>query len=720
SQQIAPTQGVQSAPSFGVNSRWPFRGTDQITSITDNITWIHGTHTVKAGFYLEHDSRNVTIYNNYNIGGTAYFDPDRANPNDTNWAYSNALIGSMFAYGVDNKRQVNHSRYTTFEWYLQDTWKVSRRLTIDAGLRIQNIGPETDQGAQLGFFNTSTYNASQTGQLLFPGCTITPAAGAACPKPNLVAVNPKTGKQYPFAQVGTFDPASYANGSYPWSGVKFYNSSFWNREFNLGPRIGFAYDVFGDGKMALRGGFGIFYGRATSVDNIGASGNGTGPTEVAPLFLSPSYAYPTFSNLNGATASYAPQTVYGGTPDIHNPQTIQWSFGVQRDLGKGTILDVSYLGWVTHHGFALSGWDLNAIAPYTTWQPTAGPGTNSCGQVIKYLDPTAAAANPANCTGGAGLSTNLIRSMVGYQGWQNINLGTNQGESNYNALQIQFNKRFGKRLQYGINYTWSKSLVYSPGTANTNGSGNNEFVADALTRNVASGNRPQVVNVNFGYKLQNGTSLLPSGARNYVTKLFLDGWNINGVLSFYDGLPWGTTCSATGAPIGYWFGTPTDTPNVRCQMNGSVFLPSGSSPAATAGSVTDPRLWIPLGVCDNAKDASGKTLPCNIATPSLVLPGPNSFGLGNTPLTLMYGPGFENADLSLSKVISLGKESRTLEFRAEVFNTLNHFNPANPSAANTTVTYNFTTNAQTNTNLGAITSAQNTARHMALSLRFRF
>jgi hypothetical protein len=222
-----------------------------------------------------------------------------------------------------------------------------------------------------------------------------------------------------------------------------------------------------------------------------------------------------------------------------------------------------------------------------------------------------------------------------------------------------------------------------------------------------------VVNINFGYKLQNGTSLLPTGARNYVTKLFLDGWNFNGVLSFYSGTPQSVGCSVTGAPIGYWWGTPTDTPNVRCQMTGSPFLPAGSTPT-TVASITDQRLWYPIAACANSKAAVGAT--CNI-TPSFTLPGASSFGLGNTPLTLWYGPGFENADLSMSKIVTLGKETRTLEFRAEAFNTLNHMNPSNP---NTSLTYAYATNVQTNANIGAITGVQNPARHMALSLRLRF
>jgi len=284
-------------------------------------------------------------------------------------------------------------------------------------------------------------------------------------------------------------------------------------------------------------------------------------------------------------------------------------------------------------------------------------------------------------------------------------VNTNSGESNYNALQVQFNKRFGKRLQFGANYTWSKALSYSPG-------GGNQYIDTKLTYNV-TGNRPHVVNINFGYKLQNGTSLLPSGARNYVTKLFMDGWNINGVMSFYNGTANTVGCSVSGAPIGYWTGSPVDTPGVRCQMTGPVFLPDGTSPS-TVASVVDQRLWYPIAACANNTAAVGST--CNI-TPSFILPDKNSFGLGNTPLTLFYGPGFENADLSVSKQITLGKETRTLEFRAEAFNTLNHMNPSNPS---TGLTYNYLTNAQTSTGIGGITGTQNTARHMALSLRFRF
>jgi len=103
---------------------------------------------------------------------------------------------------------------------------------------------------------------------------------------------------------------------------------------------------------------------------------------------------------------------------------------------------------------------------------------------------------------------------------------------------------------------------------------------------------------------------------------------------------------------------------------------------------------------------------------NFTLPAINSLGIGNTPPALRYGPGLFNLDLSLAKQFRLGNvESRTLEIRAESFNTLNHFNPNNP---NTTLTYNFLTGAQNNAAFGTIGGAQVNSRRIILSMRIRF
>ena len=120
---------------------------------------------------MEKMARNVSVYSVYNAAGTYYFGSDRASSLDTNYPYSNALLGSIFAYGDDNTKLVNHAHYTQLEWYVQDTWKVSRRLTLDYGLRFYRVGDLNSARNNLGLFSTSAYDASKAGQLLYPACS---------------------------------------------------------------------------------------------------------------------------------------------------------------------------------------------------------------------------------------------------------------------------------------------------------------------------------------------------------------------------------------------------------------------------------------------------------------------------------------------------------------------------------------------------------------------
>ena len=150
-------------------------------------------------------------------------------------------------------------------------------------------------------------------------------------------------------------------------------------------------------------------------------------------------------------------------------------------------------------------------------------------------------------------------------------------------------------------------------------------------------------------------------------------------------------------------------------MGGSLWLPDGSTPQSFYGSTTsnlknaDPRLWYPF-------DPNAFTLP-----------GITSLGIGNAPPTLTYGPGVENIDMGLEKLLHLGASDspRTLSFKVEAFNLFNHFNPGNPNT-----TLNLPCNvsnaiclggqANTNSAFGTISSAQTQARHASLTVRFRF
>ena len=672
-------QGITAAPGFSHDSRWPFTGTDQLQTLQDKVTWVKGSHTLKAGFYYERMARNVSVYSVYNAAGTYYFGSDRANPLDTNYAYANALLGSIFAYGDDNRKLVNHAHYSQTEWYVQDTWKVNRKLTLDYGVRFYRVGDLNSQGASLGLFDQKSFDGTKAGQLLFPGCSA-PVTTTTCATANKIAVNPKTGGVFPFVRQGTFDTSSYPANGFPWSGFKIYDSHFFNvAPIQLGPRFGFAYDPFGTGKTAIRGGFGIIVGRNWTVDYIGALAAGQGPMMVPPFFLSPTITYTSFQNLAGSSAAYTPQNAIGGSQNDIPQSTYNYSFGVQREVGRGMIADVSYVGNALRHGFGQQ-FDSNAVPLLTTWSPTgcANPVQGGCPN-SRFVDPTTNPANPGF------FSTNLVRSLTGYAGLGNIIDFTNSYTNNYNSLQAQLNRRVGK-INWNLNYTFSRTIIYNGNTSIQ------QQVNAQLLKNVA--NRAHAVNFNFGYDLPQLGQRFSSAGIGRVSKAVLDGWHLNGNGAIYSGNPYTVGCAATGQPSQFWVGTPTPYLPFRCQMGNNILLPDGSLPSKTE----DPRLQVPLNAANFA------------------LPAANSLGIGNTPPTLFYGPGMWNMDLSMAKITKIG-ESKSLEFRVETFNTFNHFNPSNP---NSSLTYNFTSGAQTNAAFGTVQSAQLDPRRVVLSARFKF
>ncbi len=239
-------------------------------------------HSVKFGFYFERVARNVSVYSLYNTNGSYYFGSDTASPYDTGYGYSNLLLGSVQAYGEDSTRQVNHARYNQFEWFAQDSWKVNRRLTLDFGVRFQYPGALSSVGHHAWALQRPR--------------TITPEPGG---NPALSRRGrrterrrkPENRRHLPTRARGLFRSRELSrewqsllrHGAVQESGVSIIPA--WPSDRASAS----AWDVFGNGKTALRGGFGIFYDRAFGVDTDGATSAGVGPISAPPAFQAPVY-----------------------------------------------------------------------------------------------------------------------------------------------------------------------------------------------------------------------------------------------------------------------------------------------------------------------------------------------------------------------------------------------------------------------------------------------
>ncbi len=591
---------------FLQTDRGPFTNFNTTYDAIANLTKVWSRHASKFGFYFQHSLKPQSIFASFNT--QINFVDNSSNPFDTGFGYSNAATGVFNTYTQASKYALPEWRYKNIEWYAQDNWKATSRLTLDYGVRFYYLTPQWDTTLQASNFVPERFDPNAAAKLFAPACI----GGSPCTgadrrgmDPQLAAsgVAPTLANTVEERFIGRLVPGSDRfNGAFQ-AGQGIDDELQDGGAFKTSPRVGVVYDLTGKSETIARGGIGIFYDRPQGNMVFDMIAN-------APGVLVSTLQWGRLQDLTAATGD--PDATLSLNPtayDFQPPRVTAWNVGVQQKLAKNIIFDIAYVGSKSDN--ILRQVQINAVPRGATF-------------LAANQDPTRV---PSATPGATALPNDLLRP---YKGYSNIRMWDYSGYSNYHALQTSVNRRFDNGFAFSTFYVWSKAL----GINNLDDTQGVPNVSDEEVRrldySLVNYDRPHNFVVNFIYQT-------PKVANSYLGLLTND-WQISGVYRWTSGRPY---------TVGYSIPGITD-----------ANLTGTATPAARVVLTCDPgRGW--------SSDPYRQ-----LDTSCFAPPQPGSDGAESARF-FVRAPPINDVSLSLAKHFVFGKGIR-FEMRLDMFNALNH------------------------------------------------
>jgi hypothetical protein len=633
----------------------------------DILSITHGRHIIRTGTELIYYQENST--ENLNTRGQIDF-------NTFNDFLSGRVSQSVFGTGIADRSL----RATDYNFFVQDDWRLSRKLTVNLGLRYELDMPAYDTRGRNVDFDPALYRPRLA--LGINGNPVGPPIGGFVQAGNVIP-------QYDLADVPKVDKRIVRS----------------NDPNNFAPRIGFAYSPLESGRLILRGGYGIFYSRisfthfstGTQLPPNYVVGRRTSPPFSDPFFVTPSLAeFPKFvPGVDLATLVF--------DRNMRTPYFQQYNASIQFALTRDLALELAYVG--SRGTNLLTNVGINQAALASPQHPIVNEVLRAMGMPGAVITTN----TPANAQlrapfQGASLSSSGS-SVPGFGQTQTT------AQSTYNSLQMSLTRRFANGLQFLAAYTYARSIDNtSGGTVGAAGIDSGSIFGNQLdnraNRGVSNFDRPHRFVLSYLWDLPRpGLAVKSSSGR-----LLFSNWQVAGIITAMSGLPIDIVDSNAGS---FYLGP-----------NNGLSRPNWASGAT--GKIATSN--VPAGYFFNPFAFARPTVLAGQAIPSsngTAFAGAIGTDFGNVGRNVLRGPRQTNVDFSIIKRFPFA-ESRNIEVRAEFFNLFNHVNLANPiSNLNAIVSSGGSLDPNTGQiinpgDFGRITSTSNNPRLIQFALKLNF